>query len=551
MSTETPAAPPSDVERIKQESRFLRGSIADGLTNQRTGSISEDDQQLTKFHGIYQQDDRDLRIERQNQKLEPAYQFMIRARVPAGICDAKQWLGMADISAKYADGSLRLTTRQAFQLHGVIKRDLKKTMQGINSALLDTIAACGDVNRNVMATPNRFRSEVHAQVAADAEAVSEHLLPKTNAYHEIWLDGEKVTTEEHEPIYGALYLPRKFKIAFAIPPENDVDVLAHDLGFIAVVESGELMGYNVTVGGGMGATHERADTYPRLADVIGFCAPDEVLDVTENVVMIQRDFGNRSDRKRARLKYTIDDRSIEWFVEELAQRRGKALGETRGYRFRRHSDPLGWVEGEDGRWHRTVFVENGRLRDDQLVAVNEIARQLAPDFILTPNQNLIIANIAVGEKQRVEDVLGVGPPTVREPSELRRSAMACVALPSCPLAMAEAERYLPDFITRMEQVFGRHGKDSTDTVVRITGCPNGCARPYVAEIGLVGKSPSRYNLYLGGDGQGERLNRLHKENLSEQQILEEIDALAGQWVENKPDARFGDFVNDLLFKEAS
>ena len=551
MSTETTSAP-SDVERIKQESRFLRGSIADGLINQRTGSISEDDQQLTKFHGIYQQDDRDLRIERQNQKLEPAFQFMIRARVPAGICDAKQWLGMADISEKYADGSLRLTTRQAFQLHGVIKRDLKKTMQGINNSLLDTIAACGDVNRNVMATPNRFRSDVHAQVAADAEAVSEHLLPRTNAYHEIWLDGEKVTTEESEPIYGALYLPRKFKIAFAIPPENDVDVLAHDLGFIAIVESGELIGYNVTVGGGMGATHGRDDTYPRLADVIGFCGADEVLDVTEKVVMIQRDFGNRSDRKRARLKYTIDDRNIEWFVEELASRRGKPLGEVRGYRFRRHSDPLGWVEGEDGRWHRTVFVENGRLREDQLVAVNEIARQLGPDFILTPNQNLIIANIATDEKQRVDDLLSASAPsTIREPSDLRRSAMACVALPSCPLAMAEAERYLPDFVTRMEELFTRHGKPATDTVVRITGCPNGCARPYVAEIGLVGKSPNRYNLHLGGDGQGERLNQLYRENLSEQEILKEIDGLAAQWVAAAPDKRFGDFVDGLLFKEAS
>lgn len=539
----------SPVERIKRDSRLLRGTLADSLADPLTGSIREDDTVLIKFHGSYQQDDRDVREERRRQKLEPAYSFMIRTRLPGGVCTPQQWLALDEIARRHANGTLRLTTRQAFQLHGVIKTELKATMAAINAALIDTIAACGDVNRNVLASANPVESRAHAQAYGWAKRLSEHLLPRTRAYHEIWLDGERVAgTEEVEPIYGPTYLPRKFKAAIAVPPVNDVDVFAHDLGFIAIVEDGELAGFNLVVGGGLGATHGDPTTYPRLADVVGFLKPEQLLAVAEAVVTTQRDFGNRAVRKHARLKYTIDTRGLEWFVGEITRRQGFALEPARPFEFTATGDRFGWVEGFDGRWHLTLRIEAGRVADTaeatRLTGLREIARVHRGDFRLTPNQNLIIANVEPSARQFIDAlVLRYRLDAHTRSTPVRRDALACVALPTCPLAMAEAERYLPGFGRSVEHLLESHGLRDEPLVLRITGCPNGCARPYLAEVALVGKAPGRYNLHLGGDGRGQRLNVLYRENVDEPQILAALDEAFRRFAaERQPGERFGDFT---------
>jgi sulfite reductase (NADPH) hemoprotein beta-component len=539
----------SPVERIKRDSRLLRGTLVESLADPLTGAIREDDMVLVKFHGSYQQDDRDIREERRRQKLEPAYSFMIRTRLPGGVCTPAQWLALDAIARRYANGTLRITTRQAFQFHGVIKTELKATMAAINASLIDTIAACGDVNRNVLASANPVESRAHAAVYEWAKRLSEHLLPRTRAYHEIWLDGEKVAgTEEVEPIYGSTYLPRKFKAAIVVPPVNDVDVLAHDLGFIAIVEDGELQGFNLTVGGGLGATHGDPTTYPRIADVVGFLTPDQLLAVAEAVVTTQRDFGNRAVRKHARLKYTIDARGLDWFVAEVTRRQGFALAPTRPFEFTSTGDRFGWTEGHDGRWHLTLRIEAGRVADTaeakKLTGLREIARVHRGDFRLTPNQNLIVANVERSERQFIDAlVVRYGLDAHARSTPVRRDALACVALPTCPLAMAEAERYLPSFGRAVERLLAAHGLEGLPLVLRITGCPNGCARPYLAEIALVGKAPGRYNLHLGGDGLGQRLNVLYRENVDEATILAELDAAFARFAaERAPDERFGDFA---------
>jgi sulfite reductase (NADPH) hemoprotein beta-component len=539
----------SPVERIKRDSRLLRGTLTESLADPLTGAIREDDQVLIKFHGSYQQDDRDLRDERRRQKLEPAYSFMIRTRLPGGVCTPAQWLALDDIARRYANGTLRLTTRQAFQFHGVIKTELKRTMAAINAALVDTIAACGDVNRNVLASANPVESRAHEHAYGWARRLSEHLLPRTRAYHEIWLDGEKVAgSEEVEPIYGPTYLPRKFKAAIAVPPVNDVDVFAHDLGFIAIVEQGELAGFNLTVGGGLGATHGDPSTYPRIADVVGFLRPEQLLAVAEAVVTTQRDFGNRAVRKHARLKYTIDSRGLEWFVAEITRRQGFALEPPRPFEFTSTGDRFGWIQGHDERWHLTLRTEAGRIADTaeaaRLTGLREIARVHRGDFRLTPNQNLIIANVEPSSRQFIDGlVVRYGLDAHARVTPVRRDALACVALPTCPLAMAEAERYLPAFGRSVERVLAGHGLRGEPLVLRITGCPNGCARPYLAEVALVGKAPGRYNLHLGGDGRGQRLNVLYRENVDEAAILAALDEAFARWAaERHPGERFGDFV---------
>lgn len=538
----------SPVEDIKRSSRALRGTLLDSLADQATGAIAESDQILIKFHGSYQQDHRDIREERRLQKLEPAYSFMIRTRTPGGVVTPAQWLKLDAIATTFANGTLRVTTRQAFQFHGVIKRDLKPTMQAINAALIDTLAACGDVNRNVMVGANPLQSNLYARVHADAAALSEHLLPNTRAYYEIWLDEEKVAGSDAEPIYGESYLPRKFKTAFAIPPYNDVDVFAHDLGYIAIVEDGELVGYNVTVGGGMGATHGDPETYPLLAQVLGFVTPDQVLAVGEAVVTAQRDFGNRAVRKRARLKYTIDDRGLAWFKDEVERRAGFSLGPARPFGFDHNGDRYGWVEGEDGRAHLTLQVPAGRIADTAeaswLRGLRAIARVHRGDFRLTPNQNVIIAGVPAGERRRIEALVRqFGLDGHTRGSALRRLALACVALPTCALAMAEAERYLPDFVSRVEELLGKHGLLEAPILLRISGCPNGCSRPYLGEIALVGKAPGRYNLMLAADHRGQRLNTLFRENIDEAQILAELDPLLARYAaERGAEEGFGDFL---------
>jgi sulfite reductase (NADPH) hemoprotein beta-component len=542
--------PLTEVEHIKEKSRLLRGTINESLIDQITGAMRSDDTHLIKFHGTYQQADRDVESERKKQKLEPLYSFMIRVRVPGGIATPAQFLRIFELADQYASGTIKLTTRQAFQLHGVFKKNLKKTIREINDTLLDTIAACGDVNRNVMCNPLSEVSAIHEQVYADTLSVSRHLTPHTRAYHEIWLDEQRVSEpgEEDEPVYGKTYLPRKFKIAFAIPPDNDTDIYANDLAFIAIAEENQLIGYNVLVGGGMGMTFGNEATYPRLASMIGFIPRDRVIQVSEEIVRIQRDNGNRTDRKTARLKYTIDRLGIDWFVNELQRRLDWELQPARPFHFESNADRLGWIKTESGAWHYILFVEGGRISDSGSIrmkqALFEIATIHRGDFRLTGNQNLIIAGILPAEKQNISNILKkYGIENNSKHSGLRLNSLACVALNSCPLAFAEGERYLPSLITKIEESLKRHGLMKESISIRMTGCPNGCARPYISEIGLVGKSIGHYNLYLGGNAEGSRINFLYKETQDEDQILAALDPILEAYSKERNSREpFGDFI---------
>jgi sulfite reductase (NADPH) hemoprotein beta-component len=545
MELERPLSPN---ERIKEHSNLLRGTIADGLGRVETGSLADDDTQLTKFHGIYQQDDRDLRAERGKQRMEKAFSFMARMRVPGGILTPAQWLAAEKVALERANGTIRLTTRQTIQFHGILKGNLRPLMQGLNDAMLDTIAACGDVNRNVIATTDPWRRALYATVSGLARDIATHLLPHSRAWHEIWLEDEKVSggVVEDEPIYGRTYMPRKFKIAVALPPHNDVDVFAHDLGFIAIEQRGKIVGYNVVVGGGMGTTHGEPDTYPRTGDIIGFCKPQEALDVAEKIVTVQRDHGDRADRKHARLKYTIDRMGLENFVAILHERLIVKLAPARPCSFGSTGDRLGWAHEPDGTAHFTVFVENGRVRDlpqrRLLAGLHAIAELDVGRFIMTPNQNLVLADIPVARRHQVETLLathGLDTPV----GGLRRSSMACVALPTCGLALAESERYLPDLVTRLEVELERFGLSNDEITIRMTGCPNGCARPYVSEIGLVGRTPGIYNLYLGGAHEGTRLSKLHRRDVDGDAIVAALSPLFQSYAKERTrDERFGDYV---------
>lgn len=545
--------PPSDVEEIKLRSHYLRGTLTETLEELITGGMNADDNRLMKHHGSYLQDDRDLRNERARQKLEPAYQFMVRVRAPGGIVTPEQWLVLDQLAEQYGGGSLRLTTRQSFQFHGILKWNLKQTLREVHDALLTTLAACGDVNRNVMCNPNPYQSEVHSEVYEWAKRLSDHLAPKTSAYHEIWLDGEKVldgqaSDEEIEPIYGPVYLPRKFKIGVSVPPSNDVDVFSQDLGLIAIYEDGKLQGFNVAVGGGMGMSYGDPQTYPQLAQVIGFCSADQIVDLAEKTVMIQRDYGNRAIRKYARFKYTIDDRGIEWFINELQDRLGWKLEETRPYHFEHNGDRYGWVKGTNGKWHLTLFIQNGRIQDTDhsplKTGLREIAKIHTGDIRLTPNQNLIIGNVTTQKKRKIEELVKVyGLSDGQHDSGLRTNSMACVALPTCTLAMAESERYLPALLEKIESILDGVGLRDEKIVIRMTGCPNGCARPALGEISFIGKAPGKYNMYLGAGFAGDRLNKLYRENIGETEILETLLPIIHRYADERHTGEhFGDFV---------
>jgi len=539
-----------EVERIKDASNYLRGTLVKSLQDPLTGALAEDDTQLSKYHGIYQQDDRDLRDERRRQKLEPHYQFLVRIRVPGGVCTPTQWLEVDRIANTWCNHTIRLTTRQAYQLHGIVKRDLKKTIAEINGTLLDTIAACGDVNRNVMCNPNPYQSRLHAEVYEYARRINEHLTPRTTAYHEIWLDEELVTSsrQDEEPIYGKHYLPRKFKIAVAIPPSNDVDIFANDLGFIAIAEDDRLAGFNVTVGGGLSMTHGEENTYPRLADVIGYCPKNKTLQVAEEIVKIQRDFGDRTNRKHARFKYTIDDRGVDWFKFELNKRLGWNIEAPRPFTFEHSGDRYGWVDGANDTWHHTLFIQNGRILDTEdypmMTGLREIAKVHDGDFRLTANQNLIIGQVSDKKKPIIDALLKkYRLADSHQQTGLRLNAMACVAFPTCGLAMAESERYLPSLIDKLDVVIKEAGLENDPILVRMTGCPNGCARSSLGEIGFIGKAPGKYNLYLGAGFHGQRLNKLYRENINEEQILEELTPILHRYArEREQGERFGDFV---------
>ncbi len=553
MNGEKPLGPDSsENEIIKDASNYLRGTIAQGLGDPITGGISAQDQQLLKFHGIYQQDDRDVRIERQHQKLEPLHSFMVRIRMPGGVCTTAQYLELDRLARTFGGGSLRLTTRQTFQLHAVPKRNLRTTIRALNQSLLDTIAACGDVNRNVICNPNPHLSSLHGEVYGWAARLSEHLLPRTRAYHEIWLGDDLVAggepPDDAEPIYGKHYLPRKFKIAIAVPPSNDVDVLANDLGFIAITDKDKLAGFDISVGGGMGMSHGDKATYPRIGDVIGFCAPDQAVAVAEAVLTTQRDFGDRKNRKHARLKYTIDDRGLDWFKGEVQRRLGRPLAPARPFAFEGTGDRLGWLKGVGDSWHFTLFILSGRIRDQPgrplLTALREIAQVHDGDFRVTTNQNLMIANVSKENKRRIDDLLArYGLKDGFNLTGLHLHAMACVAFPTCGQAMAESERYLPGLLDKLDAIVRAAGIEKDAIVIRMTGCPNGCARPYVAEIGLVGKNQGKYNLYLGGDFTGTRLNKLYREGVSDEDIVSILEPMLHRYAQERSSGeRFGDFV---------
>jgi sulfite reductase (NADPH) hemoprotein beta-component len=536
-------------ETLKANSDQLRGTIAAGLDAELTAAVPGNDIKLMKFHGLYQQDDRDIRDERRRQKLEPAYRFMARVRLPGGVLSPTQWLKLDELGRAFGGETLRLTTRQTFQFHYIHKQNLRSLIQGLHDVLLDTKAACGDDSRGVMASINPQLSALHAEVHALAKKASDHAIPKTGAYREIWYGEERAETKgPEEPLYGKTYMPRKFKIGFVIPPINDIDVYAQDLGFIAIVENGKLVGFNIAIGGGMGRTDQAPQTYPRLASVIGFVPADKVLETCDAVMEVQRDYGDRLDRGRARFKYTIDDKGLDWITSEIESRLGFALEPARPYTFTSNGDPIGWTTGEDGREHCTLFVQNGRVSNfpdrpllDGLRAVARIHKGM---FRVTPNQNLIIADIAPEHRPAIEKVMKeYRLDGLHAGSGLRLNSMACVALPTCGLAMAESERYLPDLVTKIEAILAEHGLTEEPITIRMTGCPNGCSRPYIAEIALTGRAPGKYNLYLGGGFHGQRLNKMVLENVGEKAILELLAKVIGHFArERQPGEHFGDFA---------
>lgn len=538
----------SDNERLKAESDHLRGTITSDLQNEITGGFTGDNFMLIRFHGMYQQDDRDIRAERAAQKLEPLHNVMLRARMPGGIITPAQWLAIDKFATEHTlYGSIRLTTRQTFQFHGVLKPNIKPMHQFLNSIGIDSIATAGDVNRNVLCTSNPVESELHQQAYQWAIKISEHLLPKTRAYAEIWLDEEKVETTETEPVLGDTYLPRKFKTTVVIPPHNDVDVHANDLNFVAIAEHGKLIGFNVLVGGGLAMTFGDTSTYPRRAEELGFISLEHVLQVAEHVVTVQRDYGDRVNRKNAKTKYTIDRIGVDNFRSEVEKRVGVAFEPVRPYEFTSRGDRFGWVEGIDGKHHLTLFIENGRVLDfpgkPLKTGLAEIAKIHQGDLRMTANQNLIIAGVPLEQKAQIEQLARQYGLLDDSHSEQRKNSMACVSFPTCPLAMAEAERYLPELVTKVEDLLSKNGVADDHIVLRVTGCPNGCGRAMLAEVGLVGRAPGKYNVYLGGNKVGTRIPKLFLDNVAEAEILAQLDQLIGRWAtERQAGEDFGDFV---------
>ena len=558
MSSEPKDARPLNAnEVVKAASHRLRGTIASDLADSSTGAISEENGQLTKFHGLYLQDDRDVRNALKKAGKEKAFAFMLRVRLPGGRASPGQWLALDQLAGEIAFPSLRLTTRQTFQFHGILKGNVKPLVQRMHRVLLDSIAACGDVNRNVMAPPNPERSAVLQQVYDHARAWSEFALPKTRAYHEIWLDEELVAggEPEAEPMYGATYLPRKFKTGFALPPSNDVDIFSQDLGFIAIAGEDRLLGYNVTAGGGLGMSHGNAETFPRLADILGFIPPDKVNAIGEAVLVTQRDFGDRTNRKHARLKYTIEDRGVPWFKGEVERRSGVLFEAPRAFHFTTIEDPHGWHECADGSWFYGLHILSGRIKDlpgwPLKTALREIAEIHGGDFRLTPSQNLTISGVRPEQKPAIDAILekhGLAAENSR--SRLRLNALSCVALPTCGLALAESERILPDILAKLEPVLAQAGLKEDAISLRVTGCPNGCARPYLAEIGLVGRAPNKYALYLGARYNGTRLNRLAAPSVTIDDAVKFLAPVIKRYAAERRDGEgFGDFCDRAVLPE--
>jgi sulfite reductase (NADPH) hemoprotein beta-component len=559
MSTTTLPSPaavaPSPNELLKASTPDLSGTLAQTLLQADADHFNENENQLLKFHGTYQQDDRDLR------KTGKKYIFMVRVRMPGGVLSPAQYLALDELAGTYANRTLPVTSRQGIQFHGIIKRDLWRSIRSIHETLLTTLAACGDVARNVMAPSLPGGGPVSDQMQEDASKVSGALLPATPAYHQIWLDGEEVKQPEpvappfEDPLYGKTYLPRKFKVGFALPPNNDVDILTQCVGYIAIVENGQIVGYNLTAGGGMGKSHGNAETFPRLADVVGYIPRAQVVETTKAILGIHRDFGDRANRKHARLKYILADRGVAWFRTELEQRLGGPLAPARPYAFTKQGDPFGWHQRPDGKWNLGVFVETGRIRDHDTrqarTGLREIVKQYQPEVWLTPGNNLLLAGFTEAQRDGVNQLLarhGIAP--WQSLTLTRTASMACVALPTCGLALAEAERYLPTLMTQIEQAQAETGLADEEIIVRMTGCPNGCARPYMAEIAFVGRAPGKYQLYLGGNRAGTRLNRLYKDSVKDADLVGELKPLLVRFkAERIADERFGDWVARTIWQE--
>lgn len=555
-------------EDMKINSNFLRGTIAEGLQDESTGAISAVDQQLTKFHGIYMQDDRDIREARKAEGLEPAYSFMVRVRLPGGVSTAEQWLKIDELSDATGNHTFKITTRATFQLHGVVKKDLKETIKEINTTAMDTLGACGDVNRNVMISALPTNRKLHAQMDHSSKVISARLLPSTTAYHEIWLtdlgevargiEGSPAKIKiggdalvDAEPLYSPIYLPRKFKVVIAMPPYNDVDLWAHDIGLIAIVEDNEIVGYNVFVGGGMGTTHNNTKTYPRTGSLFGFVAYDKVSEACEKIMIVQRDHGDRKNRKHARLKYTIDDLGVETYKSKVEEHLGYKFEEAKPYKIESNIDYFGWSKDETGLNHYTCFIENGRVEDvagkPQKEGLKKIALYFKEhnvgNFRLTGNQHILVSDVPDEHLDTIKGFLKEYNLDNLNHSALRLSSASCVAFPTCGLAMAEAERYLPVLITKLEEELEKLGLRNDSIVMRMTGCPNGCARPWLAEVALVGKSYGYYNLMLGGSYIGSRVNKLYKSNASEEDILAILVPMFARWANERLDGEhFGDFV---------
>jgi len=547
----TPEKKETLAERVKRQSRGLRGTMIESLKDEHTGSLRSDDQLLLKFHGMYQQDDRDRREERTGKKLDRLHSFMIRLRIPGGMIGPVHWESLHNVAGENSTGTIKITTRQTVQLHGILKTQIKPTIKAFDQVFLDSIAACGDVNRNVTCTSNPTASPLHKEVFSYAGEISRNLLPKTRAYYEIWLDEKQLAEKEEpvDPLYKDIYLPRKFKIAIGIPPHNDVDVFTNDIGLIAIIENDELKGFNVAIGGGLGTTHGNTETYPRLATVIGYVPKKDILKVVYEIVTVQRDYGNREDRKLSRLKYTLDRVGVDFYKKEVEKRSEITFLPPKDFKFNTRTDEFGWMQDKAGNWHYTLFVENGRVLDeaDYLLktALLEVSKTRRAMFRFTCNQNLILSDILPKDKSLIESILdkyGITKKTL-EASPIRKNSMACVALSTCPLALAEAQRYLPTLVDKIEGILMKYSLKNEPITIRMTGCPNGCARPYIAEIGLVGTAYGKYNLHLGADWEGTRLNQKFKDNLTEEQILNELDLLLGKFSkERNAKESFGDFI---------
>ena len=557
MTQTTATAKPSPNELLKLGSPTLSGTIAQTLADASADRFSDDDNQFLKFHGMYQQDDRDLR------KTGKKYIMMVRLRLPGGVMTPAQYLAIDDLATRYANNTLRVTSRQSIQFHGVVKSGLGALVKGLNGALLSTLAACGDVNRNVIAPPSPATNGLGALIHSHARQLALALAPETPAYHSIWIDGVALNLDDPknkefvDPLYGKTYLPRKFKIGFAIPPVNDIDVFANCCGFIAITDAaGKLIGYNLTAGGGMGRSHGNDATFPRVADVIGFLPANKVEEVARTVLTIHRDFGDRSDRKHARLKYVIHDRGAAWFRKELESRLASKLDDAKPFEFTKQGDTFGWHRQADGKLFLGLFVETGRIKDRDgwrmKTALREVAAKYQPEVRFTPGNNVILANITPESQAEITKLFADHGVTIaNQGSLLRRASMACVSLPTCGLGLAESERYLPDLITRIEGLLSEVGLGDHEIIIRMTGCPNGCARPYMAEIGFVGKAPGKYQIYLGGNEPSTRLNRLWKDSVKDADIINELRPLFARYAqERKSGERFGDWVARVVWNEA-